>query len=57
MLQVVASLTNCHSDESRGIIYDRNMFTVQATDSFATAIKGFILQALSVKTVSDLANY
>ncbi len=29
MLQIVASLT----DDSRGIIYDCNMFIVQATDS------------------------
>ena len=29
MLQIVASLT----DNSRGIIYDRNMFFVQATDN------------------------
>ncbi len=28
MLLIVASL----SDDSRGVIYDRNMFTVQATD-------------------------
>ena len=27
---------NCHSDDSRGVIYDRNMFMIQSTNVMAT---------------------
>ncbi len=38
---------NHHSDDSRGVIYDRNMFIVQATElkSFFTFVKIIIVFA------------
>ena len=43
MLQIVASLT----DDSRGLIYECNIFIIPATDEVSVFVKELVLVAIS----------
>jgi hypothetical protein len=51
MLQIVASLT----DDSTGIIYNRNIFTMQATDENTKKLSSKLV-CLSLSSLSTLSN-